>query len=100
MSSTMYTETPGTDDRPEELPEGERPEELPQTPPQETPENPEVEPGNVGPEVEPLTEPESPEIGNPSPGPGPDEPSADLAWRQRLRHREIREPSERSTRVA
>ncbi|HEX7248640.1 MAG TPA: hypothetical protein VF351_11135 [Actinomycetota bacterium] len=125
MVITLYTETPGTDDRPEELPEGERPEELPQSPPQETPQTPQVEPGNVQPEVDPLTEPDSPEVGQPSPGPGPDEPSADRGvgmgeylqrveeavaasnprrtiggWRERLRHREMHEPRERSTRVA
>jgi hypothetical protein len=76
QSTTTHTETPGTGDRPEELPENERPEEFPQTgnQPHETPE---VEPGNVQPdEVEPLREPDSPEIGQPAPGPGPDQPEA------------------------
>lgn len=70
--STMYTETPGPDDRPEELPENERPEEMPQggEQPQEIPE---IEPGAQPDEVEPLVEPESPEIGQPMPGPGPDQ---------------------------
>lgn len=54
----MHTETPGIDDRPEELPENEHPEELPQNEPQEVP------------------DPESPEIGQPAPGSGPDEPQS------------------------
>jgi hypothetical protein len=124
MLTTMHTETPGTDDRPEELPEGDRPEELPPSEPQETPVNPEVEPGNVQPEVQPLSEPDSPEIGQPSPGPGPDEPAPSQAgmqvylrrvehavvaanprrtlgwWRDGLRSREMHEPRERSAHVA
>lgn len=100
MLTRMHTETPGTDDRPEELPEGDRPEELP------------------------PTEPDSPEIGQPSPGPGPDEPAPSQAgmqgylqrvehavaganprrtlggWRDRLRGREMHEPRERPTHVA
>lgn len=75
MHTTMYTETPGTDDRPGELPENERPEELPQggDQPQEMPE---VEPGNVQPdEVAPLRDPDSPEIGQPVPG--PDQPAGE-----------------------
>ena len=47
---TTYTETPGNDDRPEELPEGDRPEELPQGDPAAgDAQTPEVEPGNVRP---------------------------------------------------
>ena len=76
--TTMYTETPGTDDRPEELPENERPEEMPQggVQPQEIPE---IEPGEQPDEVEPLVEPESPEIGQPMPGPGPDQGADQVA---------------------
>ena len=74
----MYTETPGTDDRPEELPENERPEEMPQggVQPQEIPE---IEPGGQPHEVEPLPEPDSPEIGRPIPGPGPDQGTGQVA---------------------
>lgn len=109
MQTTTYTETPGTDDRPEELPENERPEEMP--PIDEPQETPEIEPGNVQPgEVTPGGEPESPEIGHPAPGPGPDQGAGvdsvlrvaedDLVashprrivggWRQTLRRRDRR----------
>ena len=109
MQTTTYTETPGTDDGPEELPENERPEEMPQIDdrPQEMPE---IEPGNVPPsEGEPGLDPESPEIGHPAPGPGPDQGAGEVdsvlrvaeddlvaahprrivgAWRQTLRRRD------------
>ena len=107
-TTTMYTETPGTDDRPEELPENERPEEMPQGG-EQPPEVPEIEPGAQPDEVEPLIEPESPEIGQPMPGPGPDQGADQVAsvlcdveedlvathprrtvgaWRQTLRRRD------------
>ncbi len=53
MQTEMQTEMPD-ENRPEELPEGERPNEMPET-----------EQGGM----EPQVEPESPEIGQPVPGP-------------------------------
>ena len=112
MQTTTYAETPGTDDRPEELPENERPEEMPPIDdrPQTPQEMPEIEPGSVQPgEGAPGLEPESPEIGNPAPGPGPDQGAGEVdsvlrvaeddlvaahprrivgAWRQTLRRRD------------
>ena len=62
----MRTETqmrmPG-DDAPDELPEGERPEEMPQD------EHPDELPAPGEGETEPAAEPDSPEIGQPVPGP-------------------------------
>ncbi|MDQ3210180.1 MAG: hypothetical protein M3Q20_03220 [Actinomycetota bacterium] len=119
MQTTTYTETPGTDDRPEELPENERPEELPQI--EEQPqEMPEPEPGNVQPdEVEPLVEPDSPEIGQPPAGPAQSvgqitsvlqavedgivvaHPRRTVGgWRQSLRRRAHREHSREGGQVA
>jgi hypothetical protein len=40
MQTTTRTETPGTGDRPDELPENERPEEFPQISPRPDPSNP------------------------------------------------------------